>query len=346
MSSSFRATTLDDLDAIRAFLGEIFEVGPGAAFLSPGMLNWKYWEPRGDWDGPRGYLLEQGGAIVAHAGVWPLAVGPGTGNLRGAQLIDWGASRQSSGAGISLLMKLTRKFDFMIGIGGTEATRKILPAFGFEKRKEMWRGARPIRPLGQALTHQTRNWKLPLRFLRNSFWASQPANSPYTQWEAREIGSQEIAPEIYSAATAGTGFAPRPPSFFDYLLRCPEVPFRLYGIFEQGVAKGHFSIGLLRGQARLAGAWLIEPSPAAWAAAYSLATEAARAIPNANEILAAGCDQASLQGATRAGFRIVKGPDVSVLDEKKRLSLPADFQVQLCDDDAAFLDVGKPTYVT
>jgi hypothetical protein len=346
VKSSFRATTVHDLDAIRTFLGEIFEVGPGAAFLNPAMLNWKYWESRGDWDGPRSYVLEQDGKIAAHIGLWPLAAGSGSNSLQGAQLIDWGASRQPSGAGISLLMKLTHKFDFMIGIGGTDVARKILPAFGFEKRKEMWRGARPIRPFGQALTHQQRDWKLPLRFLRNTFWASQPSNSSFKQWEAREIGPQQIAPEIYSAAAAATGFAPRPPSFFEYLLRCPQVPFRLYGILERGVPKGHFSIGVLRGQARIAGVWLIEPSPAAWAAAYRIATEAARAIPNANEIVAAGTDRASREGAAIAGFRIVKGPNVNVLNEKNRLTLPADFQVQLCDDDAAFLDIGKSSYVT
>jgi len=168
----------------------------------------------------------------------------------------------------------------------------------------MWRGARPIRPLSQALTHQQRNWRLPLRFLRNSFLASQPANTPFKQWEAKEIGPHQIAPEIYSAAAPGSGFAPRPRSFFEYLLRCPEVPFRLYGIFEQGVANGHFLIGVLRGQARIAGVWLIEPSPAAWAAAYCLATEAARAIPNANEIVAAGSDRASKEGAAMAGLRV------------------------------------------
>ena len=345
MISTFRATTVDDLDAIRAFLGEIFEAGPGAPFLSPGILKWKYWESRGDWDGPRGYVLEQDGKIAAHAGLWPIAADSASGNLFGAQLIDWGASRKSSGAGISLLMKLTHKFDFMIGIGGTDATRKILPAFGFEKRKEMWRGARAIRPLGHALTHPQRNWKLPLRFLRNTFLASRPSHNPFKQWEAKEISPHQIAPEVYSAAPA-TGFAPRPPSFFEYLLRCPDVPFQLYGISERGVAKGHFLIGVLRGQARIAGIWLVEPSAGAAAAAYCLATQAARAIPSANEIVAAGCDLPSLEGATMAGLRIVKGPDVNVLDEKKRLSLPADFQVQLCDDDAAFLDIGKSSYVT
>ncbi len=346
MISSFRATTVDDLEAIRAFLGEIFEVGPEAPFLNPGILRWKYWDSRGDWDGPRSYVLEQDGKIVAHAGLWPLAANSNSGNLQGAQLIDWGASRKASGAGISLLIKLTHKFDFMIGIGGTEATRKILPTFGFEKRNVMWRGARPLRPIGQALTHQQRNWKLPLRFLRNSFLASQPANSPFKQWEAIEIAPHQIAPEIYSPAAPHTGFAPRPPSFFEYLLRCPEVPFRLFGIVDRGVAKGHFLIGVLRGQARIAGVWLIEPTAAAWAAGYCIATEAARAIPDANEIVAAGSDRASKEGAAMAGLRIGKGADVSVLDENKRLSLPADFQVQLCDDDAAFLDIGKPSYVT
>jgi hypothetical protein len=343
---SFRATTIDDLDSIRAFLGEIFEVGSDAPFLSPAMLNWKYWEQRGDWSGPRGYVLEQDGKIAAHAGLWPLSVGTGPDSLHGAQLIDWGASRKSSGAGISLLMKVIRKFDFMIGIGGTEATRKILPAFGFKTLQKMWKGARPVRPLSQVLTHQERNWKLPLRFLRNSFWASQPSTSPFRQWTAREIAPHEISSAIYAAASSESVFTPRPPAFFDYLLRCPEVPFHLYGIFDQQGARGHFAISLVRGQARIAGVWLIEPTAEAWATAYSLAMTTLRTIPGAKEILTAGCDAMSKQGAALAGFRIVEGAEISLLDEKNRLSLPSDFQLQLGDDDAAFLDTGRPTYVT
>ena len=42
MKAEFRATTPADAPAIGAFLGRIFEAGPGEPIVDPRMMQWKY----------------------------------------------------------------------------------------------------------------------------------------------------------------------------------------------------------------------------------------------------------------------------------------------------------------
>jgi len=172
-----------------------------------------------------------------------------------------------------------------------------------------------------------------------------PAGSnPYPRWKAIETVPQEISPEIWLRGMAEALCFPRPPGFFEYLLRCPAARFRLYGIVDGGARMGHFAIGVLRGQARVAGLWLRDPSRETWAAAYYLAQKTARRLKEAYEVVAVGTDGASGESAALAGLRIKPGSPVFLLDKRKKLSLAPDFQFQLSDDDEAFLDIGTASY--
>jgi hypothetical protein len=310
------------------------------------MMAWKYWDPRGDWEGPRAYALERNGIIVAHAGVYPLTFGAG--EVRGVQLIDWASAKGSPGAGLILLRKLYAMFDFMYGIGGSELTRKILPACGFLEYVKQWRGARPLRPLQQILKHQHRNWRLAPRLVRNFLWGVRRAPEVRSQegWKSAEISPGEISKHFYSQSMADACFSPRPPAFFEYLLRCPGMKIRLYGIRDQRGPKGHFAIGVLRGQARVAGVWLRDPGREAWQAAFSLARQAATRLEGACEIVAAGTEGPSEQGAAQSGLRIMGHAPVYILSKEGKLALPPDFQFQLSDDDGLFLDLGRSSFWT
>jgi hypothetical protein len=343
MKSSLRATSADDASAVRKFLLETFNARDDAPFLDPAALAWKYWDRRGDWDAPRAYVLERDGTIMAHAGIWPLTFAAG--RVRGAQMIDWASAKESPGTGLALVQKLTAMFDFMYSIGGSDMTRKILPAFGFAEYTRQWRGARPLRPVKQILTHQNRNWKLAPRFFRNCWWAipKQRGGGPGKGWTAEEIAPEEISREPHSQSAC---FSPRPSAFFEYLLRCPIARLHLYGIWEKREPQGHFAIGVLRGQARVAGVWLRDPSGEAWEAAFSLAQQAARRLVGACEIVAAGTEGASERGAARSGLRILGHTPVYLMNKKRTLNLPAEFQFQLSDDDGWFLDFGDYSYLT
>lgn len=346
MKSSLRPTSIGDLNALREFLARAFGVGPNAPSLDPALMSWKYWDRRDDWTGPRGYVLERDGAITAHAGIWPMIFGAGTDAVQGIQMIDWASARESPGAGLALVQKLAAMFDFIYSIGGSEMTCKALPAFGFSEFTREWRGMRPLRPLQQILTHQTRTWKLAPRLVRNWLWSIPKGSSPYRNWNAIEIAPQEILREIDLAGVADARFSPRPPAFFEYLLRCPVARFSLYGIVENGELRGHFAISVLRGQARVAGVWLREPVHETWAAAYYLAQQTALRLKGAYEIVAIGSEGPSRGGVAEAGFRTMQGPFVYLLDKRRKLPLSPEFQFQICDDDVAFRDSGTASYWT
>lgn len=337
MKFSFRPTTAGDLPALSRFLVRAFEAGPNAPFLNPAVMAWKYWERRDDWTEPRSYVLERDGTIVAHAGIWPLTFGEGDKTLRGIQMIDWGSAREAPGAGLALCQRLATIFDFIYSIGGSEATRRILPAFGFKEYTRQWRGACPLHPIRQILTHQNRNWKLAPRLVRNWWWSVR-GRTPRENWKAIEISPEQIQPASCVPSPAEALFSPRPPAFFAYLLRCPAARFRLYGIFDSGESRGYFVTGVVRAQARIAGIWLCQPTQNAWAAAYFLARRTAQTWNEPNEVVVAGSGDTAREGAARAGFRMIGGTAVYVLDPKKNLLLSPDFQFQLSDDDAGFLE--------
>jgi hypothetical protein len=346
MNFLLRPTTIDDLSMISQLLQQAFHVGPNAPFLDPSVMAWKYWDRRGDWEGPRSYVLEHDGVIVAHSGIMPVTFSAG--KVRGIHMIDWASARECPGSGIALLQELDGMFDFIYSIGGSKIARKLLPSYGYVEYARQWKGARPLRPLQQILKHQYRNWKLAPRLVRNLLWALPKAQDNYLLegWKSEEIGPGEVSEEFYSQNMADACFSPRPPDFFEYLLRCPVMRIRLYSIQDKCGPKGHFAIGVLRGQARVAGVWLREPDGDAWQAAFSLAQEAAMRLDCAYEIVAAGTEGPSQEGATRSGLRILGDTPVYLLNKKGRLTLPPNFQFQLSDDDGLFLDSGDSSFLS
>lgn len=296
-------------------------------------MHWKYWDRRDDWQEPRAYVLERDGAITAHAGLWPLVIG----DARGVHMIDWASAPESPGAGLLLVQKLAAMFDFIIAIGGSDMTRTILPAYGFAEYTRQWTAARPLRPLRQILTHQHRNWKLLPRFLRNTKWA--PGSLDVTDWKAEEIAPKDVPDNAY--------FAPRSVAFFEYLLRCPAARLHFYSLRNAKGQQGHLILSVLHNQARLAGMWLRNMRPENARAAYTLAQKEARKLKGVNEFVAAGSGEVSECGAREAGLRFMRETTpVFLLNKKKNLILPPDFQFQLVEYDGFILDTGNVSYWT
>lgn len=336
MSTTFRPTTPDDRPALSKLLADVFGSPPESSLLHPALMAWKYWDPRPDYPEPRSYVLESDGEFIGHVGLWPLDYA----GVRGVHMIDWAASRNSPGAGISMVQRVARMFEFIVAIGGSETTRKVLPAFGFKEVAQSWEAARPLRPLPQILSHQNRNWKLAARLARNSWWALSPAVHPPAAW-----GIQEISPSAAGSLPTRYSFA-RTPAFFEYLGRCPGAGYRFYSLTRAGEPAGLVLMSSVRGQARVAGVWLSEASDESFGAAYTLSQRVARDISGAYEFVAKGVEGAAGRAAAAAGLRVVSRGPVFVLDKKSRFTPPADFQFQLIDDDGSFLDIGRANYLT
>jgi hypothetical protein len=299
-------------------------------------MRWKYWDRRADYEGPRSYVLESDGQFIGHVGFWPLSFG----GVQGVHMIDWAASRSSPGAGISMVQRVARMFEFICALGGSETTVKVLPAFGFKVIAHTWEAGRPLRPLRQILTHQSRDLKLGGRLLRNIWWAATPASRVPPEW-----GIQEISPSD-ADASASTHAFPRARGFFAYIAACPTAQFRIFRLTRRGEPAGIVLLSLVRGQAHVAGLWLTDACEESYRAAFVLAHRAGRRITGAYELVAKGTEGASERAAAAAGFRIRGKAPVFVLDKKARFQPPAEFQYQFLDDDGAFMDIGRADYLT
>ncbi len=340
MKSLFRATTPGDSACLTALFAEAFDSPPDSSLFDPALMAWKYWDPREDWTEPRSFVLEKDGRIIAHAGLWPATFGEGQSALRGVQMIDWAAAKDSPGAGLTLVQKFARMFDFIYSIGGSDATRKVLPAFGFVELTRAWTAARPLHPLRQILSHQQRNWKLGPRLIRNWLSSNSPARRTSSGWKAAPLKPADIS------VNANSWFSPRNAAFFEYFLRCPVVKYRLYGIADESGPRGHFALGVVRGQARLSALSLRNAGLESLRNAYTLAQQAALGLTDACEIAASGTAGVSGDAAVEAGLRMIQTTPVYFFSQNGKFAFPENFQFQLSDDDAAFLDIGAASFYT
>ncbi len=340
MKSLFRATTPGDIDRLAALFAEAFDSRPDSSLVDPALMAWKYWDPRQDWTEPRSFVLEKDGRIIAHAGLWPAKFGEGQSALRGVQMIDWAAAKDSPGAGLTLVQKFASMFDFIYSIGGSDATRKVLPAFGFVELTRAWTAARPLRPFRQILSHQHRNWKLGPRLIRNWLSSNSPARRVNSGWKATPLKPADIS------VNANSWFCPRNAAFFEYFLRCPVVRYRLYGIADESGPQGHFALGVVRGQARLSALSLQNAGLESLRNAYTLAQQTALGLTDACEIAVSGTAGVSGDAAIEAGLRMIQTTPVYFFSKNGKFAFPENFQFQLSDDDAAFLDIGAAAFYT
>jgi hypothetical protein len=329
MRSVFRPTTVHDEAQIVEFLTRVFAAEPDAPFVNPSLLRWKYWEPRADCPDPRSFVMDRDGLIVAHVGLWPVTAPAGATRERGVQMIDWASDPQAPGAGVSLLQRLTKSYDFVYSIGGSEMTQSILPKFGFHAVAEALTWARPIRPWRQALHHQSRDLRLPLRLARNLRWSWTPARRIPHGWASVESGPD-------AAEGVGVLACERDASFFEYLRRCPAAPGRTFHIVHDGRIAGYFALSMAGEQARVAGLWLEDPSAENWRVAFNLAQQAALRHSLASEIVVRCASASSAAAAGPAGMRLRARTPV-FLFRRGSGAEGVPLQFQLCDDDAVFL---------
>ncbi len=327
MNSGFRPATAADEGRLIEFLARAFGAARDAPFIEPSLMRWKYWEPREDCAEPRSVVIERDGRIVAHAGLWPVTVGVGGRSERGVHMIDWASDAAAPGAGASLLQRLTKNYDFVLAIGGSEATQSVLPMFGFREVDEALTWARPIRPWRQMVRHRSRGARLPLRLVRNWWWSKTPARAIDRGWSAVEAGG-EMEPLV--------GARERDAPFFRYLARCPAARSLTFHVEREGRRIGFFGLTIVGEQARLSGVWLEDESAGNLRAAFQLAQRAAIRHAGASEFVARGAGQASAAAAQEAGLRVRARNRVFVY-RRGGGAAPLPLRFQMADDDHVFL---------
>jgi hypothetical protein len=337
--SSIRPATPADAPAMYALMKE---AGLRIPHTEPAHLEWKYWQERPDWPGPRSFVLARGEELLAHAAVIPGACLTGlstAGRLRTLHLIDWAARPSATGAGVSLLKYLGQTTDVLLSIGGSAQTLQILPHLGFRPMGAAMCFVRPLHPL-RILTPSVHPLSRLLPRLARSMWWKLKAPSGGTEgWEVRRIESSELSQvtSVLPAPSRDLAMFERSEPLFRYMLACPIAPVSLYIVAHEGRTRGYFLLSFARRQARLADYWIASEDPADGRALIQCAVRVALGHPKAAELAVWASDTASAARLRECGFRVRGELPVQTLAPRNPELAACTLRVQMLDNDAVYL---------
>jgi hypothetical protein len=342
MPLQFAPSTPDDAPAIALFLQTVFGLPPDAGLTELALLAWKYYTPRPDWPGPRSYLLKRDREIAAHGCLWPLTFETPSGPVTCNHLIDWAAHPRIPGAGLLLLRHLARVTDALLTIGGSDATRQILPRAGYRPFGSLTWYARVVRPWRQFLTHPASNtWKAPARLVRNILWSRSPLHSS-GGWSTGPI-DHSLAPLLARRAFPAPA---RTLETFPYFQHCPAARITAHLLKENGLTRGYFLLAAIGHQTRIADLWITSETASDWQSALAAATRAAAALPATAEIISAASTEVAAAAHAANGYRQRGAIPVFLYDPKSLLPPAGSPELTLIDGDAAWWQDPAHPYLT
>jgi len=327
-----------ETDAIRSFLARAFSCDLHAPFLEPALLQWKCFAPRPDWPGPRSFLLRREGQIASYGCVTPIDFQTAAGPVTGVHLIDWGGDPKFKGAGTLVMLELGKLRDINMTLGGSPATRKILPRLGFRIAGDMEIYARPVRPFLQVWSTPRKNWKTPLRLARNLMWSARPLASPGA-WSAQPIAAfdDSTIAAVHRALPSSYTLCRRSAGQLNYMLQCPAAQFSACLLLCDGSLRGYFVLSQVGHQARLADVQLDSEQPQDWAAAVSAAVTQAASNPATYEVIAGGSIPLSRNALVQNGFRVRDHKEVFLFDPRGLLSASPPPHFNLIEADCSYV---------
>jgi hypothetical protein len=341
----FRGSSPSDRENIVSFLRQVFGSDPDEPYLDPAHMQWKYWQDRPRWEGSRGFLLEREGGIVAYGAAWPLTILTPEVAVPAFNLIDWAGSPKLPGSGTSIMKRMAELADVVCVFGGTEIARQMRAAMGFRARNDVHVMAKPLRPVRQIISHQTKNWKSPARLLRN-LKRSFGGASPSTGWQASKVSPAEISPDILTRPRGLSFVFEQDAAVMSYTASCPTARSHFYSVTHEGTQIGFFHLMLVPGQARIADASVIDDRPDAWKQLYRLAVAKAREMTSVHEMVAFAPNSVTREALASAGFRTHHHEPVLIFDPKRRIPEEAQLQLHMIHSDAAYWHPKGPNYLT
>ena len=308
-------------------------------------MGWKYWAARPDWDGSRSFMAQHHGTIVAHAAVWPMHVRVSDQEVMAVHLFDWAADSNYAGVGVWLLRQIAAKGVLMVAAATSDIALRILRVIGFRPHSEIYQFARPVQPLGQILTSE-RNWKLPMRLLRNSFWCLAHPLAHSREWSARPLAPEEIPDGLWPRSTPGTAVTARSPGLYRYFVDSPTAPHVLFGLHKSHELVGYFSLSIASHVARIADLWLPSNNVDDWCAGYRTAAVMAAREKEVYEISTWASTSLGREGLSRAGFMLRGQLTLSLFGEAKKILEGCEFHLQMLDSDVSILSDQDVSYLT
>lgn len=330
-----RPSTPDDGPAIVALMKEA-GLEP---HCDPQHLNWKYWQTREDWHGPRSFVLIDGQTLLAHVALMPGTLRWGQSGSRVIHMIDWAARRDAVGAGVVLMNHVGRQADLLLSIGGSDMTRRIMPLIGYRLCGEVTGYVRPLSPVRLLGRSRGPRWRLGPRLARSAAWALAAPSPDPGPCLTHPIGAKDVEQLSAVLPIAGLSLAvlDRSSAQFRYALSCPIAPFELHAIEQRRHVSGYFALSYVPGQARLADLWMDSSDPADWRVLVHSAVREARAKGGLAEITAWANDP-GLSGVLKGcGFHPRFTMPIYLRASTAGIVPKQTLRVQMLDSDAFYL---------
>jgi hypothetical protein len=333
-------------DLIR-FLVKSFHADPTLNSFRPEVIRWKYFADHPEWTSSRSLAVKQDGQIVAHGGVWPVRLVTPKTEVRAIHLIDWTASRSAVGAGVHLLRKVAGLADVLLTIGGSRDTRNLLPKLGYKGCGELRRYARVIRPWLQFRTTPEKNWKTPIKLLRNSVLALTGVPSAPKGWQALKVTSFTGSIEGGAIGQTTRSTSPRrSAATLNYLLSCPAAPFSGFLVSQAQKLRGYFLLAQVGRQMRIVDIRMDSEDREAWQAICALAVGSAAEHPEICEIVAASSNEVTGEAWLRAGFVHRETDQIFCYDPRNLLSSLPPLDLNLADGDLCIMSEPLSPYLS
>ncbi len=346
VSLEFRAATVGDLRGIINLIQTAFRAKPDAPFLDEQLLQWKYFEPGPGWNGSRSYVLAQNGSILAHGCAWPVKLVHEGRSHSGLCLLDWVASKSSLGAGLQLVREMASLTDILISIGGSQATRQLMPRMGFRIVDEQSLYVRVLRPWRQFRTRPGAvTFKEFARLVRNTGY-SLPRRASANGWSLHRVAT--VDPQLFVDSLPASGPASSHDArLVEYMTRCPAVSIASYELLKDGRPGGYVVLSLVNGQSRIVELRMRSRTQEDWTAAISAVIDAALEVRNACELLAWTSEPLLTHALGANGFRPRDRRSIFVLDSRNLFPAAGScWDLTMLDDDSAFLNFPDHPYAT
>jgi len=342
MKRVVRPTTAADAPAIR----ELF----AAVALHPNIdaqaLDWKYWQPRADWEGPRSFVLNDDDVPVAHGAIIPNCCAWKGQRISVIHVIDWAARPGVVGAGVALMKHIGRQAQALLAIGGSAQTQQILPLIGFRDVGVVTGYVRTLHPLRLLRSGGLPAWRLVPRFARSVMWTLGARSTAGSDWQTRRVAAADVAAveQVLPVPTRGMAVLERSTELFRYALACPIVPMELHVIERMGRVRGYFLLASAPGQVRVVDCWVDSDERADWRALILCAVAQAGRDAQAAEVVIWANDPLLAEVLHECGFHARQVAVARLRTAQGAPMPPLPLRLQMLDCDAAFLHEGVVSY--
>jgi len=159
------------------------------------------------------------------------------------------------------------------------------------------------------------------------------------------VAPDDITGAVWAApGEPGTLWRRRGPAITAHYLACPAVRFQLYLAYQDGLPSGGFLLSFVNCVARIADLWVTNPNEERYERVYRLAIAASYEDGQVAELTTYASIPSRVAALLRCGFQDCLRDHLMV---SSRDGLPTEaFDCQMLDNDAAFLQGPRPTFLT